>query len=95
MEKMGINTPNTTTEIANELIKHGFNVVDISYKNDCTDSLSIDGINVYVPNSFVKDSNEELFNDFVVKNDNLDTIFATTDLYKLIEWIIKEGNYEQ
>lgn len=67
---MAIHTKQMTKQIIDWLVDKDYEVEDVSYGNDLCDSLIVNGrVHIMLPNSFIDDESNELFNSFVVKKD--------------------------
>lgn len=67
--QIGYHSVDITTDCYNTLVEAGFNVDDVSWHNDAVDSLSINELIVFIPNSEEDNSDEEKFNQFIIIRD--------------------------
>lgn len=88
---IGFHTPERTRKVLSRLRKEtSLNWVDCSWGNDCTDSIILElseneAIVVYIPNSRIQDSGEELFNQYSIT----DLIRSEYFDYSTIKEVIK------
>ena len=95
--KIGCHTPKTSEKIFNRIVScTEVDWVDSSWHNDTCDSMEWtivdDGkqhkfIQVFFPNSFVDDPQNEDYNSFSVLNEEQDMVLSTTDIEEVITFI--------
>ena len=91
---MGYHTPKMTEEVLKRVQEYTENHdwYDSSYGNDLCDSIELEIANdnfikIMLPNSFIDDEDSEYFVDFVILDNNQDTLLRTKDLNKVIDYI--------
>ncbi len=90
---MGYHTPKLTEQVLERVNDYTeIEFFDSSYGNDLCDSISYEieednHIKIMLPNSFIDDEDSEYFVDFVILDNNQDTLLRTKDLNKVIDYI--------
>ena len=91
---MGFHTPKMTAQVLERVQEYteNYDWYDSSYANDLCDSIELElsednFIKIMLPNSFIDDEDNELFVDFVILDNDQDTLLRTTDLNKIIDYI--------
>jgi len=82
--QIGYHSVDFTTECYNTLTEAGFNVDDVSWHNDAVDSLNVNEITIFIPNSDEDEPNEEKFNRFLIIKDE---DYGTGNYLKLVDTI--------
>jgi hypothetical protein len=89
---MGFHTPKQTKQVLDRM-NNATNLkwYDSSYCNDGTDSIeteiSFHLISIMIPNSFIQDLEEELYNEFLIKDTDSNILLSTTDIDEVIKYI--------
>ena len=91
---MGYHTPSLTQQVLERVQEYTDNEswFDSSYGNDLCDSISLkiaqdNHVKIMLPNSFIDDEDSEYFVDFVILDNNQDTLLRTKDLNEVIDYI--------
>lgn len=90
---MGYHTPKLTEQVLERVNDYTeIEFFDSSYGNDLCDSISYEieednHIKIMLPNSFIDDEDSEYFVDFVILDNNQNTLLRTKDLNKVIDYI--------
>lgn len=90
----GIHNQRMTTEIIEFLEQQGFEIEDVSYKNDACDSIVIKNRILMLPNSIIDDSNEEKFNTFFISTDSEGNFEYNEKIDSLYEVVVYFNNVE-
>lgn len=92
----GFHTPNLTKELCLYINqKTNMEWLDNSWHNDLVDSLyyeTNEGEQFYImlPNGFIQDEDEELFNYFTILDDNHNELIVSTNVDEIIKYIINK-----
>jgi hypothetical protein len=83
---MAIHTPKQTKQIIDWFEDRELEVIDTSYGNDLCDSIEVNSLHVFLPNSFIHSPVEEKYKSFTVKVDenNYEEFFDIEEVFNFL-----------